>query len=458
MTLGRDEEMPMPVSRTSVEGGLPAGGRASPDARRALVAASVGNAVEWYDFAIFGASAVVLARVFFPGADRNTGLVLAFAVFTTSFLARPVGALVIGTRADRLGRRRTLTATIAVMTAATVAIGLLPVPAAGGLLPAIFLIACRLVQGLASGGEISSSVPFVIEYAPAGRRGAYSGWHLAGIATGLAAGTATVAVISGHFSAAAVDAWAWRLPFLLAAPLGSVGLYLRLRLADTPHFLRTRSRVEGRLLADLLRLHRSACVRGFFAVVALMVPFNVWFIYLPNYLISQTGTPAEQSLGCVVLGLVAAIAAAPAAGRFSDRVGRRPVLVGATTAVCAFAIPGFLLAASGSVLLLAVSNVVVGAAIGAMVVPAFISEPFPTYLRATGVACTFGVASAVFGGTAPLVAAALTRAFPDVAVALYVVCAAALGVVAGLKAPETAFGVLSDGSSRAQPPEAGGAR
>ena len=187
-------------------------------------------------------------------------------------------------------------ATVATMSVATVVIGLLP-PALDGAVAALFLVLCRLLQGFAAGGEISSSVPFVIEYAPPGRRGTFAGWHLAGVTTGLAAGTATVVVVSGLLPIGSFEAWGWRVPFLLAAPLGLVGFYLRLTLDETPLFRHVVALAEGHILREVLRTHWRACLRGLAAVVALSVSFNTWFVFLPNHLISRGGHVSGEGTG-----------------------------------------------------------------------------------------------------------------------------------------------------------------
>lgn len=410
--------------------------------RRTLAAVVIGNVVEWYDFAVFGALAVVLARVFFPGSDDQTALVLTFAVFATSFLARPLGAVLIGPRADRLGRRRTLVAMIVLMTAATAAIGMLPTSVGATAAGPLLLVGLRFVQGLSVGGETTSSVPFVIEVAPDRQRGTYAGWHLAGVAAGLASGIGVVAVLTGALPTQAVDAWAWRLPFLLAAPLGLIGLYLRLRLDEPAPFLAARSHVPDRPVRAVLRGHRAACVRGFGVVAALSGVFNVWFIYLPTYVAGRGSVTTGRALAFAVLGLLVVTAVAPVAGGWSDRTGRRAVVIVGTTALAALAVPLFVLAATGSASALALANVAVAVALGLVVAPAFVAESFPTPLRATGVAFTFGVASAVVGGTAPLVATLLAARLPDIAVPSYLVGLAALASFAAWRAPETAFADL----------------
>jgi MFS transporter, MHS family, proline/betaine transporter len=209
---------------------------ASDARRRALVAGCVGNLVEWYDFALYGAFATVLAAAFFPASDPASGLLAALAVFGVAFLARPAGALLFAHFGDRLGRRRALAASILLMAVVTAAIGLLPGYGSIRWLAPALLVLLRARQGVAVGGEYGGSAAFVIEYAPVGRRGGYGGWQWATVALGLAAGIATAALLSANLDGPALRGWGWRLAFLLALPLGLVGLWIRLRIEETPGF------------------------------------------------------------------------------------------------------------------------------------------------------------------------------------------------------------------------------
>jgi MHS family proline/betaine transporter-like MFS transporter len=202
--------------------------------RRALVAGGVGNVVEWYDFAVYGAFATVIATTYFPGADPIAGLSASFAVFATAFLARPVGAVVFGRLGDRVGRRQVLVIVIVLMAAATAGIGLLPGHAAIGVLAPVLLVVLRAAQGLSVGGEAAVATAFVVEYAPEGRRGWYGSWLWSTLALGVAGGIGVAVLLARVFPREVLEDRGWRLAFLVALPLGLVGLYLRLRLDETP--------------------------------------------------------------------------------------------------------------------------------------------------------------------------------------------------------------------------------
>jgi MHS family proline/betaine transporter-like MFS transporter len=409
--------------------------------RRALVGGCLGNAVEWYDFAIYGAFSTVLARVFFP-AGEGAALAATFAIFAASFVARLAGAALIGRRSDHFGRRPALSLTIAMMAVATTAVAFLPPWSAIGVLAPVSLLLLRLVQGFSTGGETPSSVAFLVESAPPGQRGRYGGWHTASTAAGLAAGYGVAALFTAVLSPGALADWGWRVAFVFAAPLGLVARYIRLRLAETPSFTEVESPRPPHLIGDVLRGRGAGAGRGFVLIAAFAMAFNVWFVFLPNHLAQSGLVSLGQALAFGVAGLLTAAIAAPLAGRLADRHGRRPLLIAATSAIAAFAVPGFALA-RGSVIGLLVSDIVMGALIGSLVVTAFVAELFPTGVRATGVALTYGVASAVFGGTAPLIATLLTGAGQTWAVPASLAATALLGLVAAVTARETAFARLS---------------
>jgi MHS family proline/betaine transporter-like MFS transporter len=407
----------------------------------------VGNAVEWYDFAVFGALASTMSHLFFPSAGR-AALALTFAVLAVSVVVRPVGAIMVGRLADRSGRRGPLGATIVLMSGATAAIALLPTWSSVGVLAPVLLLLARLVQGFSVGGEVPSALAYIVESAPPGRRGWYGGWHLASIALGITSGYAVAAVLSATLSDAALNDWGWRVAFALAAPLGLIGYYIRRRLDETPGFASLRSPTAPPL-GHLLRRRRTSVLRGFAVVAALSVAFNVWFIFLPTHLVTTNATELGPALGACVLGLLAMAAAAPAAGRLSDRLGRRPVLIAATVGLAVAVGPAFALAHGGSPLPLLLSNLLVGGLTGLLVVSAFVAELFPTEWRATGTAVTYGMSTSLLGGPAPLAATVLVALGLAWSVPVLIAVVAVLAALAAFRADETAFADLPRGASPA---------
>jgi MHS family proline/betaine transporter-like MFS transporter len=258
----------------------------------------------------------------------------------------------------------------------------------------------------------------------------------------LAGGYGVATLLTSAMSDEALLTWGWRVAFLLAAPLGLVARYIRRRLDETPLFEAVGTPGTPSLVDDVIRGRGRRVGRGFVLVTVLTIAFNVWFVFLPSHLAASGAMTLGQALGIGVLGLLAIVASAPLMGRLSDRIGRRAVLSAGTLAVAAFAVPGFTLA-HRSALGLLVSDVVMGMLLGTLVVSAFAAELFPTAVRATGVALTYGVATAAFGGTAPVVATLLVSADAAWVVPAYLAAAAGLALVAAVTAGETAFGKLA---------------
>jgi MHS family proline/betaine transporter-like MFS transporter len=419
---------------------LPAVGPPAAGYRRALVGASVGNIVEWYDFALFAGSATVIASVLTPGGWA--GFTTVFAVFAMSCLFRPLGALIIGARADRMGRRSVLAATIVLMAGATVAIGLLPPWSAIGVAAPLCLLALRALQAFSCGGEIGVSVAYLMEFSPAGRRGRYGGWYLSTVGVGIAAGLGATAIVAALMDQDALESWGWRLPFLLALPLGAIGLYIRRRLAESPVFANpavfSDPAAAGRVAPmAVLREYGPTVRRCFVLACAYSAAFNVWFLFLPSYVTATGASSLAVALSCALVGLLVTAIAAPVFGRLSDRIGRRRVLLGATASLAVLAGPAYLWMLAGSTLALLLGSVVMGVVIGAFVIPAFFSEQFPARVRATGLGLAYGVGSAVVGGTAPVLATVLSRQAPAFVVPGYLVLWAVLALIAVRRSAET---------------------
>jgi MHS family proline/betaine transporter-like MFS transporter len=418
---------------------------------RALVAGGIGNVVEWYDFAVYGAFVPIIASTYFPGDDPIASLSASFAVFATAFLVRPVGALVFGRLGDRIGRRQVLVTVILLMAAATAGIGLLPGHASIGVLAPVLLVALRSVQGLSVGGEAAGASAFVVEYAPDGRRGWYGSWLWSTLALGVAGGIGMAVVTARVFPRDLLENRAWRLAFLLALPLGLVGWYLRLRLDDTPRFLAMRraDAVVRRPVAETLRNHRGRLLLGLAPVAAASLAFNLFFIYLPGYLAAARGVPLSMTLAAALVGLLLMAVTAPILGSLSDRVGRRPHLVAGTIALLLAVLPAFLLIRRAGPVLPTIGYLLIALPLSCLVVlPAFLAELFPTPVRSTALAVTYGLGSALFGGTAPLLATWLVRWTGNPVVpAVYATALAAAAVAAALTSRETAFQPLDGAES-----------
>lgn len=315
------------------------------------------------------------------------------------------------------------------------------------MLAPVLLVALRSVQGLSVGGEAAGASAFVVEYAPDGRRGWYGSWLWSTLALGVAGGIGMAVVTARVFPRDLLENRAWRLAFLLALPLGLVGWYLRLRLDDTPRFLAMRraDAVVRRPVAETLRNHRGRLLLGLAPVAAASLAFNLFFIYLP----AARGVPLSMTLAAALVGLLLMAVTAPILGSLSDRVGRRPHLVAGTIALLLAVLPAFLLIRRAGPVLPTIGYLLIALPLSCLVVlPAFLAELFPTPVRSTALAVTYGLGSALFGGTAPLLATWLVRWTGNPVVpAVYATALAAAAVAAALTSRETAFQPLDGAES-----------
>jgi MFS transporter, MHS family, proline/betaine transporter len=403
--------------------------------RRKVLVACIASGIEWYDFAVYGAMAVVLALVLVPPDWPGSGLVTVFAVFATSFLARPLGAVLVGMQADRRGRQDAFIATVLLMSASTAFIGLLPPESATGPAVVVVLILLRFVQGFASGGGLSTSIPFLLEAVPRRHWGWYGGWHTASVAIGIASGIAVAAAVSSLLPPAQLQTWGWRLPFVAALPLGLIGLYAR-RLLGEDVSVRAAGQVSAlATLKHVLATHRHVVASGFLLVGLLSGTFNMWFVFLPAHLVATRVHDLSVALACSGCGLITVAVTAPLFGRLSDWIGRRRVLVSGTGSLSLLVLPLFVMAGGGSTVALLAANIAVGAAVGTLVLSAHLSESFPPHMRATGIALTYGLATALVGGTAPLLGSVLTEHVAELGVAAYLTILSASGLMVSLRMP-----------------------
>lgn len=397
-------------STASAGGAAPAPSRG--EQRRIAIACVIGNFLEYFEFALYGFFAVAIGSTFFPTSTPTLQLLQSLAVFGVAFVLRPVGGLVFGLIGDRWGRRASLSISIGVMSAATTVIGLLPGYATLGVLAPVLLVLVRCVQGVAVGGEWGASSAFLIETAGPGLRGQRGAYVSMGAAFGFAGGSVLALVFGLALPAGALDAWGWRLPFLIAAPLGLLGLYIRRRLEDTPVFReieRSAQRPRARL-RDAVdpRQWRPLLVTFSFSWIC-----GVGLFYLTSYVVTFLSTtakvPRTSSALLVAVGIVVYGLLCPLAGRLSDRFGRRRTLLAGCAAHVVLAVPLFMLLSTGNAALILLALLVYG------VVQAPINtntslvmiELFPASTRLTSGSLGFNLGVGPPSGFGPLVAAAL---------------------------------------------------
>ncbi|MEM4990784.1 MFS transporter [Collimonas sp. H4R21] len=384
---------------------------AMPVARRnpwkEICAASIGNALEFYDLLIYGYFAIVIGKLFFPAADETTSLLLSVGTFGISFVMRPLGAVILGSYADRAGRKASLTLSILFMMAGTAMIAFAPTYSQIGILSPLIVIAARMLQGFSTGGEFGAATAFMVEHADAKRRGFFASWQLStqGLATVLAAGVS--ALLSYALTENQLEDWGWRVAFCVGLLIGPVGLYIRSQIDETPEFKKLAAvKPEKSPLRVVLVNDRLNLLLGI-GVVAGATAFNyVHKVYMPTYALKQLHIPATSSfLGAMVTGFILMVTA-PMFGTLSDRYGRFRVLSIAMMMIGATSYPLFLMLTTWpTVTTLIMVQAVVGLLLAACLgpIPAMLSDIFPTSTRGTGLALSYNFSVTIFGGFSPLI-------------------------------------------------------
>lgn len=428
---------------TAPAGGDPAGRpshRMTAKQRKAVVAGSVGNTVEWVDWAVYATFSSVFAGQFFPSDNDAAALLSTLAVFAVGFLMRPVGGALLGAYSDKYGRKKGLTLTISLMAGASLVIAVCPTYEAIGIAAPVVLLLARLLQGFSAGGEFGSSSAFLIESAAPGRRGFAGSWQQVSVGAGtlIAAGMGTI--LTSTLSESALHSWGWRVAFGIGGLLGLVGLWLRMSVEETEAFtgLDPGERKKANPLRAMFVEHPRAALRVVGITVAGTLIYYVWISYMPSYAHVTTGIPLNQALLANTLSLVVFLALLPFGGLLSDKLGRKPTML-------AFAV-GFLLLAwplmqglsANFWTLLGIELIgmilIVGYSANCAVVMA---EQFPAEVRTTGIGLPYALAVALFGGTAPYVTTWLSSSGHQDLVWLYVAAAALVGVVVYATMPET---------------------
>jgi MHS family proline/betaine transporter-like MFS transporter len=393
--------------------------------KRAIAAAAIGNVTEWFDFGVFAYLEPTIRKVFFAGASHTVGTIGTLGLFAVAFLVRPFGGMFFGPLGDRIGRTKVLSFTVILMAVGTFSIAVIPGYATIGAMAPLLMLLARLVQGFSTGGEYGGAMTFTAEYSPDRRRGFFCSWLEFGTLAGYALGAALVTVITAALPPEDLLSWGWRIPFLIAGPLGLIGLYLRLKLEETPAFQAVVSRSEGHGSSSTLREIRTIFAehwRPLLVCCGLVLVYNVTNYmltsYMPTYLadLPQHGGLTEttsQLLQIAVLLLMMVFITF--FGRLSDKVGRRPIIFTGCLLMLPFSIPSVLLMRAGGTLPVFLGLALMGLMLLCFnsTMPAALPALFPTEIRYGALSIAFNISVSLFGGTTAVVTASLVAATGD---------------------------------------------
>src|SRR4051794_3608207 len=409
--------------------------------RRARVASTVGPAIEWYDFFLYGtAAALVFPQLFFPNSSHFAGVLLSFATYAVGFAARPIGAAIFGHWGDRIGRKATLISTLMIMGIASALIGALPTFGTIGIWAPILLVTLRLIQGLGVGGEWGGSVTLSMEWGNPRRRGFIASWPQVGVPIGLLLSTGAVSLTS-HLTGDAFETWGWRIPFIASLLLIGVGLFVRLGVLESPLFAREKEeqRVEKLPVIEVIKRHPREVLLSAMLRMSEQMPFYIFTVFVLEYGTDDLGFSKNFLTNSVAAAAALSLIMVPFFGHLSDKIGRKKMYIIGAVATGAFALPYF-------GLLNTQTPFIVFAAIFVSLIPhdmqygpqaALIAETFKTRLRYSGAGLGYQLASVFAGGPAPLLAAWLLHTFDStLPIAVYIILGAFVTVVATLLLPE----------------------
>ncbi|MGH6880046.1 MFS transporter [Hypericibacter sp.] len=410
--------------------------------RRVVAAGIVGNVMEWYDFSVYGFFARTIGNLYFPSDDPLTSLLAAFGVFAIGFLMRPLGAVLFGYIGDRVGRGPALLWSVIAMAVPTFAIGLLPTYAQIGVTASLLMLLCRIVQGLAVGGEFTSSAVFLAETAHPQRRGGASAWAPFGAVAGILLGSAVGATIMNAMPLEDVVAWGWRLPFLFGVVVGGVGFILRRRMPfDKP------AATKGFPLLQALRVHPMQLLQVVGMSLVFAQGFYLIFVYIITWLKLFADIGASVALEINSFNMAVMLVMILGMSRLSDRIGRKPILVGAAIGLLLFSWPLMALMQTGQIPLVILGQFGFALLIGSYgaVNPIAICEIFPRHVRCSAVSTAYNITLGIVGGTAPAVATWLigVTGHPMLP-AFYIMAGAVISVVAALSVHERARQAIGD--------------
>ncbi|MBB2891547.1 MFS transporter [Flexivirga oryzae] len=414
--------------------------------RRAVIASTVGTTIEWYDFFLYGtAAALVFPKIFFPSSSNFAGVLESFATLFVGFAARPVGAAIFGHFGDRVGRKATLVTTLMLMGAATVLLGVLPGTASIGIAAPALLVLLRVAQGIGVGGEWGGSVLMSMEWGSEKRRGLMASWPQLGVPIGLLLSTAMMKLMGAVTTDAQFDSWGWRVPFLASIVLVAIGMYVRLRVQESPEFaeIKRTEQVVKQPLLQVIREQPREILTSAFVRMSEQAPFYLFITFVLTYGTKHLDLDKGELLNDTLIAAALGLVSVPLFGHLSDRFGRRVVYGIGIVASAVFAFPyfGLLNTKNSGLILLAIVLSLVFHDMQYGPQAALIAESFGTGLRYSGAGIGYQLASVIAGGPAPLIAAAILRSTgSSVGISWYIVgcCVLAFGALVLMPRRDTA--------------------
>lgn len=396
--------------------------------RRVLLASLIGSSIEWFDYFLYGTvAALVFNQLFFPAEDPSVGTMLAFASFSLSFFIRPFGGIIFSHIGDKIGRKKTLVLTLALMGGSTVLMGLLPTYQAIGIAAPLLMVLLRLMQGLGIGGEWGGAMLLAVEYAPDHKRGFFGSVPQTGVTIGMLLATLALTIMTTLPDEAFLS-WGWRVPFVLSAVLVFVGLWIRRGIGETPSFKKNQQagRVVAIPLLETLKHHRREVLVAVGAKFVETAPFYIMSTFIVYYATTELGFTKTQTLNSVTIATVVTTVLIPLMGMLSDKIGRKKVYIGGTVLMMLYAFPYFWLLQTGSFAMLVTATVIGLGIIWApttAVLGTMFSEIFKSSVRYTGITLGYQIGAALAGGSAPLIATFLLRQFNHsyVPIAVYII-------------------------------------
>ncbi|KUM32068.1 hypothetical protein AQ436_02875 [Arthrobacter sp. EpRS66] len=398
-------------------------------ARKAVISSSIGAALEWFDIIVYATFATTIAKVFYPESDPTFALILTFATFAISYVIRPLGGMVLGSYADRKGRKKALTLTLGLMMLGTLIMAVAPPYASVGVAGALIILLSRLIQGFSAGGEFGTATAFLIETAP-NKKAYYSSWQVASQGASMMLASGFGYFLTTGLSPEALESWGWRVPFFVGLLIGPVGLYIRARLEETEEF--TAAEKEKFPLGTLFKLHYGRLLAGV-AVIGVATISVYLILFMPTFAVNNLGIPGDAAfLGGIAAGVIT-LFGVPFVGHLADRIGPARVMTYAAVAAFVLAYPLFKLMTSTPtvgvmVVVIALLGVIMSFYFGPL--PALLSGLFPAAIRGSGLSVAYNVGVTLLGGIAPLVLTWLLKATGSLdAPSLYYMAIAVISLV-----------------------------